>query len=844
MIFNRLSKDIIEDEYFKKLFNKLMIFDANIILKQPTLNLTNSEKHKLFRFADILSNSDIDTYKNIAFKIISSIINLEKIAPSEEIYTNAILSKLGNFPAINLLKLNNELPWDRSFELSVKLSNQSIPNKNNQYYTDTQYEIINKIKGQNHFSFSGPTSLGKSYIIKNILIQSLTNTPKKSFVILVPTKALINQYLKDLKEDLNDSFGEHDIQLFSSFNSDINNSNHNKTIYVLTPERLLEMLSYKGSPKIDVLYIDEAHKIAAQNDSRSVTLYLSIEKAVIKFKDLNVIFSSPLINNPEKLLDLFNLNTNNQYYVTDQSPVSQKIIYLDLVNTRAAILDSLHNDLLNIPLTNQNLADIHSTIYTIGSEHSNLIYLPSIEKTISNALEFKNYLSQIPNHEFIYSNEVRELIQFISDTIHPNCFLINCLKYGIGYHFGALPQIIRYKIEELFKKGEIKYLFCTSTLLEGVNLPAKNIFILDNKNGLSKMTDIDFWNLAGRAGRMNQELSGQIICIKANNSVWKSKNIIEKNDLSLNPVVETKINNNTRKLKSALEKKRLKQAGSNDEKILSYLANIISIDYLKEDSSILIKKIKQSAKLDLPSILSKNQQDITVPYEILSNSYNINYEQQNSAFKSLLASSSNLILPKVTYKSCLAFLNLLHKIYLWEEYEKDLSNKKVLKYYATLMNQWMNGSSISSIIREAINYKSDNEKEIYIHGRPSGVIYSKHNSDHINLVIREVLTDLENIIQYKLLLYFSNFLDLINYINVETNENDWSRYLEYGTINSVEITLQNLGLSRQSAKYINENYPKCISITSEGEIHINLEFLKETLDNKNMYTEEILRVLF
>lgn len=267
-----------------------------------------------------------------------------------------------------------------------------------------------------------------------------------------------------------------------------------------------------------MLYIDEAHKIAAQNDIRSVTLYLSIQKAVIKFKDLNVIFSSPLINNPEKLLDLFNLNTNNKYYVTDQSPVSQKIIYLDLVTTNAAILDSLHNDLLKIPLTNQNLSNIHSIIYTLGSVHSNLIYLPSIEKTISNALEFKNHLSQIPNYEFIYYDEVRELIKFISDTIHPNCYLINCLKYAIGYHFGALPQIIRYKIEELFKKGDIKYLFCTSTLLEDVNLPAKNIFILDNKNGSSKMTDIDFWNLAGRTSRMNQELSGQIIYIKANNS--------------------------------------------------------------------------------------------------------------------------------------------------------------------------------------------------------------------------------------------------------------------------------------------------------------------------------------
>ena len=57
-------------------------------------------------------------------------------------------------------------------------------------------------------------------------------------------------------------------------------------------------------------------------------------------------------------------------------------------------------------------------------------------------------------------------------------------------------------------------MFCTSTLLEGVNLPAKNIFILNNAIGLSKFSDIDFWNLAGRAGRLSKELSGNIICVR------------------------------------------------------------------------------------------------------------------------------------------------------------------------------------------------------------------------------------------------------------------------------------------------------------------------------------------
>src|SRR5690606_23147430 len=93
--------------------------------------------------------------------------------------------------------------------------------------------------------------------------------------------------------------------------------------------------------------------------------------------------------------------------------------------------------------------------------------------------------------------------------------LIFCLKKGVAFHFGKLPQKIRSEIEKLFAKKKISNIFCTSTLLEGENLPAKNIFILSNAIGRSKFSEIDFWNLAGRAGRLTQELYGNIICVRA-----------------------------------------------------------------------------------------------------------------------------------------------------------------------------------------------------------------------------------------------------------------------------------------------------------------------------------------
>lgn len=46
-----------------------------------------------------------------------------------------------------------------------------------------------------------------------------------------------------------------------------------------------------------------------------------------------------------------------------------------------------------------------------------------------------------------------------------------------------MPLLIRTEIERLFSEGFIRYLICTSTLLEGVNLPAKSIIIRNPRRG-------------------------------------------------------------------------------------------------------------------------------------------------------------------------------------------------------------------------------------------------------------------------------------------------------------------------------------------------------------------------
>lgn len=100
--------------------------------------------------------------------------------------------------------------------------------------------------------------------------------------------------------------------------------------------------------------------------------------------------------------------------------------------------------------------------------------------------------------------------------------LRHCLQYGVAFHHADLPLALRRLVEHFFRAGEIKVIFCTTTLALGVNLPAHTVFIeaWKYKNGnqtarplLVPLTVAEFENMAGRAGRLGQATSGRAIML-------------------------------------------------------------------------------------------------------------------------------------------------------------------------------------------------------------------------------------------------------------------------------------------------------------------------------------------
>jgi superfamily II DNA/RNA helicase len=115
---------------------------------------------------------------------------------------------------------------------------------------------------------------------------------------------------------------------------------------------------------------------------------------------------------------------------------------------------------------------------------------------------------------------------------HP---VVECLKLGIAVHYAGLPEFFRRELEKLLSAGELKFIVCSPTLTQGLNLKISVILIpsLNRLKDPIKRAELD--NVAGRAGRAYVDTSGYIFFVHSGSKpafAWKKLLNSERQELS------------------------------------------------------------------------------------------------------------------------------------------------------------------------------------------------------------------------------------------------------------------------------------------------------------------------
>ncbi len=858
-IAETLKNDILKDDYFLSLFQKAEVISACDCFSLATKESISEKEFKdLMRFADILSHSTDSNARNLAYKIIALLVKVFGHTEGFNLFASAILSKLGNFPALQFLRDNHEyistLPLERDIEKQVKSENQKTSN-GKYVFTDAQYQIRKELDLFDYFSFSGPTSIGKSFIMKDYIRHLLQQNQisNGAVVILVPTRALIGQVVAELRNEIDDSevnIASHPV--LSSYAQ----KRYKHHVFVFTPERLLSYVS-TNSLTIKYLFVDEAQKVIAENDSRSSLYYHAIYETTRRFAT-KLVFASPNIPNPDIFLKLFEKDEKGSLAITEQT-VAQNRYFVDFKEKHATLFSDL-GDKHELDNFQFNLSS-NKLIENLGKDVNNIIYCNGISETVRRAKEFALTLQKVPD-----TQELRDLIVFIADYVHKDYYLIECLRKGVAFHHGKMPQPVRRKIEDFFadKDSSLRYVFCTSTLLEGINLPAKNIFVFNDGHGSHTFEKIDFENLIGRAGRLMKEVSGNVICVRDEDRRWKEgADLLKKTDLE--KVDSFLINKEKRRKKEFINigKALLNEDLSTSLRVgekenLTHYSTIMLLHHIENDGSVLkagfFEKNTQAFEL-----LEKTKKNNNVPSDILRSSSTIKPIYQNKVLVYIQKNQQQAVLTinNENIDVIVHALETLYEMYNWGVEESGGRDPLIpkglvgvghgmsrLRYWAMLIRNWTKAEPISRLITFSLKYHQEKgDIWFYEDGRP---INEKFTGDQkqINIIIEQIMSDIENGLRFKIEKYFLNYYLLSRYVLGEENAGqDWSEFIEYGTTDKRVIELQNIGFSRGASRYLISEHSDLLTFSDTGELlDVKETELLKVIDKKNEHYEEVLEI--
>lgn len=835
--------DLEKNAYLLKLYTNLLkvyaIRQFNIDKELVTEDVNIKD---LLRFADLLSKSTNSKkeqfHKNIAQNIV---ILLKKLYPDNTNITATFISVLNNIN--NYRNLDEEIYYESDirefvYQYIEKQEFKIDISGNERYFIRDQKEIFNKLEKEKYFSYSGPTSMGKTFVIKMFIQKSIKDNKKDNFVVVVPTKALISEITSELINELGEQLKNKNYKVINSWH-EIQNESKCHYIMIYTQERFLSHL-LNSKMQIGYVFIDEAHKMFYE-DTRSVYFYKIIDILNGYANIPKIFFSAPLIANPDEFLKLLPTTLSKTYKVFEFSPVNQQKYIVDYDGKNIRIFNDLSSSFIEIYYDKIDNFNLNYILKLLGNQQKNLVFCENPKEAIDLAKNYALKLSRKGNIQ--KNNNIEKVKRYIKNEIHEQYFLVDLLDKGIAYHVGYVPNSIRKKIEKLYREKEIDTIFCTSTLLEGINLPADNLFIPVKNNSKILNNDIDFKNLIGRVGRIKYNLSGNVFIIPKDGikTVTECTKMIDSEivnrELSINILLTEErkkdIVNNLKQGKTEL----VKVTNNTEYDFSRYIMNVLIDDIINERKSNIVKSFEKYMDKSTKNKILDNFKGIQVPQDMP-----VTLDQVESVNEGI---DDELEYPtEANYQIILNFLEKLHSKFKWDVYEpkNELGNKNALKYYATILNQWINGAYISQIIDNSIK-QAEKTKIIYDYSKKIDYV---GNTEQINIVINNTLDTIEKIIQFKIENYFSKFSELYKKKKeIESIDNDWYEYLSYGTNKKEIIELQKFGFSREIAlkiyrrnKYIiynEESFSISIEIFDDENEDIVEEANEVYLNNYNKF---------
>ncbi len=677
------------------------------------------------------SSSSIDY--NLCLSVICHVANLNSSDSMIQQLLHDCIVKSRIFLYDSLLKKNNDTYNPLASVSDSLLCSVYTSRTTETVLTRPQKEIFDEFQKFRRLIVSAPTSFGKTRIIREII----SHNNYKNIALIMPTVSLLSEQYQDLRENI--------AGYTLSKSSKVKIKAEEKYILVLTPERMSAFLEENPDFEVDFFVMDEIYKIDYKLEDDRFRVFSDILYQLAKTRADFYLIGPYISGFSKKFIDTFGASMKKY----DLEVVQKDFYYLDNEDSRG-------------------VHDIEKgKVRIIKNKFENLLRLVS-EETIDGKYLIYRYQKQYVESsakKFIEKWPVKphntELVDYLCETVSSDWDLIPCIKRGVAFHHGAMPRHVQDLIVDEFNDAEasgVNYLFCTTSLTEGINSSAKNVVLYDNKIGNGGLLKtLDRKNIEGRAGRFMRHFIGRVFYLEEPKHV-DSETVVEVEYFdNKDPAIESLI--------------QLEDGDIPSDSLAKVKAHL---DLLKE--------------LGIPSELFRTNKFVSIDGQV----------ELLKKLRSLKNLSAYQFEGKIPGKDNLEEV-------LSDIYDFLFSSHEVGRNFNTEV-----GKSILISLTKYYAYHKPPFKLLLEHD----AVVKARTTD--NARIRYVFDLMSKYFEFVWPRYLKAFEAIHNFVANETGENNIDlsfliATLEYGTTESHEIILRDSGIPREIIKKISRHFSKCES---------------------------------
>ena len=382
-----------------------------------------------------------------------------------------------------------------------------------------------------------PTSSGKTKIAEINILKTLVEEPAAIILYLAPFKSLAFEVEETLKKNLSglgikisNMYGDGTESLFAEFL--IGDSK----VLIVTPEKAKMILRNDNDIKarLKLIILDEGHLIGGDiRFTRNELFYEELKYYVMKASGKFLVLSAILPNSSEVAKWITQADGNE--YMLNKSINEKRYGVLLFKGSNVTIKWKGKNNPYN-----------HNFVENINLPRK--VVLPNDKRTavILTALKFSDsgkvliYLAR-KNMVKGYIQWYQRILDYIEDHTWENTFwedyLFSLKAYygedsiyekaalkGIIVHHASLPNDLRIATEKILRYSNPKIIVATSTLAQGVNIGVSTVIIAHYRMTRDVITNGEFNNIIGRAGRSFIDVEGKVLFAidgTSGNSKWE-----------------------------------------------------------------------------------------------------------------------------------------------------------------------------------------------------------------------------------------------------------------------------------------------------------------------------------